>query len=58
MAQFLPIALVAAVIFGICYLVDKAFSKLFGIVKCSRSSPGNTLRGIFGYPYLQMSTLR
>ena len=29
MAQFLPIALVAAVIFGICYLVDKTFTKLF-----------------------------
>ena len=29
MAQFIPILLVAAVIFGICYLVDKAFAKLF-----------------------------
>ena len=29
MAQFLPLALIAAVIFGICYLVDKTFSKLF-----------------------------
>ena len=29
MAQFIPIALIAAVIFGICYLVDKTFSKLF-----------------------------
>ena len=29
MAQFLPLALVAAVIFGICFLVDKAFTKLF-----------------------------
>ena len=29
MAQFLPIALVAAVIFCLCYLVDKTFSKLF-----------------------------
>ena len=29
MAQFLPIALIAAVIFGLCYLVDKTFSKLF-----------------------------
>ena len=29
MAQLIPIALVAAVIFGICYLVDKTFSKLF-----------------------------
>lgn len=29
MAQFIPIVLVAAVVFGICYLVDKAFSKAF-----------------------------
>ena len=29
MAQFIPMLLVAAVIFGLCYLVDKAFSKLF-----------------------------
>lgn len=29
MAQFLIILLFAAVIFGICYLVDKAFAKLF-----------------------------
>ena len=29
MAQFLPIILVAAIIFGVCYLVDKTFAKLF-----------------------------
>lgn len=29
MAQFIPILLVAAAIFGICYLVDKAFTKAF-----------------------------
>lgn len=29
MAQFIPILVVAVVIFGICYLVDKAFAKLF-----------------------------
>lgn len=29
MAQFIPIALIAAAIFGICYLVDKAFTKAF-----------------------------
>ena len=29
MAQFIPLALIAAVIFGICYLVDKTFAKLF-----------------------------
>ena len=27
--QFLPILVVAAIIFGLCYLVDKTFSKLF-----------------------------
>ena len=27
--QLLPILVIAAIIFGICYLVDKAFSKLF-----------------------------
>ena len=29
MIQFIPIAIVAALIFGICFLVDKAFAKLF-----------------------------
>ena len=29
MAQFLPLLLVAGLIFGICYLVDKTFSKCF-----------------------------
>ncbi len=29
MAQFLPIAILAALIFGVCYLVDKAFTKAF-----------------------------
>ena len=29
MAQFISILLIAAAIFGICYLVDKAFTKLF-----------------------------
>lgn len=29
MAQFIPILLVAALIFGVCYLVDKAFTKAF-----------------------------
>ena len=29
MVQFLPMILVAALIFGVCYLVDKTFSKLF-----------------------------
>ena len=51
MAQFLPIVLVAAVIFGICYLVDKTFSKLFRSKAQHRS--GKAVRaskryGIFG----------
>ncbi len=29
MSQFLPIAILAALVFGVCYLVDKAFSKAF-----------------------------
>lgn len=29
MAQFIPIAVIAAAIFGICYLVDKGFAKVF-----------------------------
>ena len=29
MMQLIPILLVAALIFGLCYLVDKAFAKLF-----------------------------
>ena len=51
MAQFLPIALIAAVIFGLCYLVDKTFSKLFRSKAQHRS--GKAVRaskryGIFG----------
>ena len=51
MAQLLPIVLVAAVIFGICYLVDKTFSKLFRSKAQHRS--GKAVRaskryGIFG----------
>ena len=29
MSQFIPILIVAAAVFGICYLVDKAFTKAF-----------------------------
>ena len=51
MATFIPIVLVAAVIFGICYLVDKTFSKLFRSKAQHRS--GNAVRankqyGVFG----------
>ena len=51
MAQLLPIALVAAVIFGICYLVDKTFSKLFRSKAQHRSGQSvrsNKRYGIFG----------
>ena len=51
MAQFIPIALVAAAIFGICYLVDKSFTKAFRSKAQHRS--GMAVRaarryGIFG----------
>ena len=51
MAQLLPIALVAAVIFGLCYLVDKTFSKLFRSKAQHRSGQSvrtNKRYGIFG----------
>ena len=51
MAQFLPIALVAVVIFGICYLVDKTFSKFFRSKALHRSGMAvraNKRYGIFG----------
>lgn len=51
MAQFIPILIVAAVIFGICYLVDKTFAKLFRSKAQHRS--GKAVRaskryGVFG----------
>ena len=51
MAQFFPIALVAAVIFGICYLVDKTFAKLFRSKAQHRSGKAvraNKRYGVFG----------
>ena len=51
MAQLVPIALVAAVIFGICYLVDKTFSKLFRSKAQHRSGMAvraNKRYGLFG----------
>ena len=51
MAQFLPIALIAAVMFGLCYLVDKTFSKLFRSKAQHRSGMAvraNKRYGIFG----------
>ena len=51
MAQFIPIILIAAVIFGICYLVDKTFSKLFRSKAQHRSGMAvraNKRYGVFG----------
>ena len=51
MAQLLPILIIAAIIFGICYLVDKAFSKLFRSKAQHRSGKAvraNKRYGIFG----------
>ena len=51
MAQLIPIILIAAVIFGICYLVDKTFAKLFRSKAQHRSGMAvraNKRYGIFG----------
>ena len=51
MAQLIPIALVAAVIFGICYLVEKLFAKLFRSKAQHRSGMAvraNKRYGVFG----------
>ena len=51
MAQFLPIALIAGVIFGLCYLVDKTFTKLFRSKAQHRSGKAvraNKRYGVFG----------
>ena len=51
MAQFLPILIIAAFIFGICYLVDKAFTKLFRSKAQHRSGKAvraNKRYGVFG----------
>ena len=51
MAQFIPILIIAAIIFGICYLVDKAFSKMFRSKAQHRSGKAvraNKRYGVFG----------
>ena len=51
MSQLIPIVLVAAVIFGICYLVDKTFAKLFRSKAQHRSGKAvrvNKRYGVFG----------
>ena len=60
MAQLFPIALVAAVIFGLCYLVDKTFSKLFRSKAQHRS--GKAVRaskryGLFGVVLIVLGIL-
>ena len=51
MAQLFPILVIAALIFGICYLVDKAFTKLFRSKAQHRSGMAvraNKRYGLFG----------
>ena len=51
MSQLIPIVLVAAIIFGICYLVDKTFAKLFRSKAQHRSGMAvraNKRYGVFG----------
>ena len=51
MAQLFPILIIAAIIFGICYLVDKTFSKLFRSKAQHRSGKAvraNKRYGVFG----------
>lgn len=51
MAQLIPILFVAAIIFGICYLVDKTFSRLFRSKAQHRSGKAvraNKRYGVFG----------
>ena len=51
MAQFIPIAIIAAIIFGICYLVDKTFTKMFRSKAQHRSGKAvraNKRYGVFG----------
>ena len=60
MAQLIPIALVAAVIFGICYLVDKTFSKLFRSKAQHRSGMAvraNKRYGLFGVVLMVLGIL-
>lgn len=51
MTQFIPILIIAAIIFGICYLVDKTFTKLFRSKAQHRSGKAvraNKRYGVFG----------
>ena len=51
MAQLFPILVIAVIIFGICYLVDKAFARLFRSKaqhRSGRAVRANKRYGIFG----------
>ena len=51
MTQLIPIAAIAALIFGICFLVDKAFARLFRSKAQHRSGKAvraNKRYGVFG----------
>ena len=51
MAQLLPILMVAGLVFGICYLIDKSFSKIFRSKAQHRSGTAvraNKRYGVFG----------
>ncbi len=51
MVQFIPILIIAALIFGVCYLVDKSFSKIFRSKAQHRSGKAvraNKRYGVFG----------
>jgi len=51
MAQFIPILVIAAAIFGVCYLIDKTFTKLFRSKaqhRSGRAVRANKRYGIFG----------
>lgn len=60
MAQFIPILLIAAVIFGICYLVDKAFTKAFRSKAQHKSGKAVRLTkryGVFGVIFCVLGIL-
>ena len=57
MAQFIPILLVAALIFGICYLVDKTFTRLFRSKAQHRSGKAVRLTKRYGVFGIMLSVL-
>ena len=57
MAQLFPILVIAAIIFGICYLVDKAFSRLFRSKAQHRSGMAVRANKLYGLAGLVLSIL-